>query len=98
MKIKKPKAKKIISFFKKLPRALAEKAFLVFLLLFFFGLIIGSIIFYKYNVLTKKVATQATKEQIKFNSQDYQEVLNIWQNQESLFNQADAKEYPNPFE
>ena len=97
MKIPKIKTKKIKGFFKKLPQVLAERAFLTFLFLFLIVLIIGGIVFYKYDVLAKKAEPQILEKPLQFQEKTYQSVLRVWQEKEKRFNEADFQEYPNPF-
>jgi len=97
IEIPKIKTKKIKEFFKKLPQVLAERAFLTFLFLFLIVLIIGGIVFYKYNVLAKKAEPQILEQPLQFQEKTYQSVLKIWQEKEKRFEAADFKEYLNPF-
>lgn len=97
MRLPKIKIKKIKEFLKRLPRTLGEKAFFVFLALLFLALIFGGIIFYQYKILVKRTEIQITEEPLKFQEKTYQEILKIWQEREKKFQEADLKEYPNPF-
>jgi len=97
MKIPKLKIEKIKDFFKKLPLALAEKAFLSFLGLFLLGSIFGGFIFYKYSVLANKAEPQTVETQLQFREKTYQEILKIWQEKEERTETAESKEYKNPF-
>jgi hypothetical protein len=89
--------KKIRLFFGKLPKILGENAFWTFLGLFIIALLIGGIIFYRYNILPKKVEVPSPEGILKFQEEDYQQVLQVWQAKELNFQEADLKEYPNPF-
>lgn len=84
-------------FLKRLPRTLAEKALLVFLGLLLIALIFGGIIFYQYNILVKKREVQIIEEPLQFREKTYQNILQIWQEREKKFQQAELKVYPNPF-
>ena len=98
--MKKPrtiKFKKIKIFLKKMPRRLAGKAFFTFLGLFLLSLIFGGLVFYNYSVVPKKKIMESTKTGLEFKSETYQEILQIWQNKEKQFKQADVRQYPNLF-
>ena len=97
IEIFKIETKKIKKFLKGLPRVLAERAFLTFLFLFLMVLIIGGIVFYKYNVLAKKAEPQILEQPFQFQEKTYQSVLKAWQEKEKRFKETDLKEYPNPF-
>jgi len=91
------KLKKIEVFLKKLPKALAERAFLTYLGLLVLALVLGSFIFYRYNILAKKTEVQISEKSLKFEEKTYDKVLKIWQEREERLKKADTKEYPNPF-
>jgi len=97
LKLKKIKFKKAIEFFKKLPRTLGERAFLTFLGLLLIALIFGGLVFYKYSILVEKAEPEISEIPLKFKEKTYQDVLKIWQEKEKRFEEADLKEYPNPF-
>lgn len=97
MKFPKIKIKKIKDFFKKLPQILGEKALFVFLGLLLLALILGGIIFYQYNILVKKAEVQIFEEPLQFREKTYQSILEIWREKEKKFNEADLKEYLDPF-
>lgn len=97
MKIPKFKIKEIKQFLKKLPRTLGEKRFLTFFGLLLVALIFSGLSFYKYGFLAEEEKLEVPEKPLKFNEKDYQEVLKIWQEKEKRFNEADLKEYPNPF-
>ena len=97
IKLKKIQLKKFVTFLKKLPRILGEKAFLTFLGLMVFSLIFGAFLFYKYSFLTKKSEPQIPESPLKFKEKAYEDVLKAWQEREERFNKAEFKEYPNPF-
>lgn len=98
IKLKKIQIKKIGGFLKKLPKILAERAFLTFLGLMILSLILGAFLFYKYSFLTKKIEPQITERPFKFKEKTYEDVLKIWQEREERFKKADLKECPNPFQ
>jgi len=97
MKIPKLKTKKIIDFFKKLPRTLGERSFLTFFILLIFALIFGAIVFYKYSFLVQKKEPEVSETPLKFQEKNYEAVLKIWQEKEKRFGEADSKIYPDPF-
>lgn len=96
-KLKKFKLKEITVFFQKLPLILGKNAFLTFLGLFVLALIFASFIFYINYILIKDIDFDVIQEEFKFDSQTYQEVLEIWQEKEQRFKETDSKIYPNPF-
>jgi O-antigen/teichoic acid export membrane protein len=97
MKIPKLKIKEITEFFKKLPRTLGERSFLTFFILLIIALIIGSLVFYKFSFLAEKQKPEVSGAPLKFQEKTYQAVLEIWQEKEKKFEEANLKEYPNPF-
>ena len=88
---------KIKDFFNRLPRFLAQKAFLAFLFLFFLGSVFGLIIFYKYIFLTEKAEIEILEAPLEFREKTYQTILKIWQEKEEKFREADFKQYPDLF-
>lgn len=96
-KLKAIKLKDVKAFLVKIPRALAKRAFWVFLGLFLLSSIVGFFVYYRYATLIKKVQPQTTEKRFKFKSKTYQETLTIWQEKEERFEQVSTKEYPNLF-
>ena len=100
MEIHKLKFKKITDSLKKLPRIFGEHAFLTFLGLLLFSLILSSFIFYEYSILAEKAPSKILvggEKPLKFKEKIYQEVLETWQEKEKRFKEIDLKEYQNPF-
>ncbi|NCO80161.1 hypothetical protein GW869_00010 [bacterium] len=97
MKIPKLKSKTIKESFKKLLRTLGERSLLTFFTLLIITLIIGSLVFYKYSFLAEKKEPEVSGAPLTFQEKNYEAVLKIWQEKEKRFNEADLKEYPNPF-
>ena len=98
MIIFKIKLKKIIPFLKKIPRILAENAFLTFLALLFISLAIGGVVFYQYSALTKPTILLTEEEKpLKFKEKIYQEILKIWEEKEKRYEASYYKEYSDPF-
>lgn len=93
MKFPKIKLNKIITFSRKVPRAIAERAFLYFLLLFLISLILGGLIFYQYNILTKRKEVMRAGNSLQFEEKAYEDVLKIWQEREKIFKEAGTKKY-----
>lgn len=89
--------KQIKAFIKKLPKKLAEKAFLTFLGLFVLSLIFGGYIFYKYSINPQVESIENGKIGLKFKSETYQKILQVWQNNEEEFEKTDIKQYFNLF-
>lgn len=97
MKIPKLKIKKIIGSLKKLSRIFGEHAFLTFLGLLFFSLILNSFIFYEYSILAEKEKPEVLEKPLKFEEKTYQAILKTWQEKEERFKEVDLKEYQDPF-
>lgn len=93
MRISKLELNKIKEVLIKLPRFLTKYAFLTFLGLFIIALLIGSFVFWKYNILVKKTVFQSTEKPLQFEEKTYQEVSKIWQERERKFKEANLKEY-----
>ena len=98
MKITRLKLKKIANFFEKLPKILAKSAFLCFLALLLFSLILGGFLFYKYSILIDREKPDVVIGVIKFNKELYQKVLEIQQTKERQFEETGLKEYPSLFQ
>lgn len=96
MKIKEriKKAKKPLS---KVPLIITRHAFWACLILFILSLAIGANLFYKYSILAQRAEPESLEQAVLFKGKTYQKVLKIWQEREKRFQEADFKEYPNPF-
>jgi hypothetical protein len=97
MKIPKLKFKKITAPLKKLPRIFGEHAFLTFLGLLLFSLILSSLVFYKYSILAEKTEPEVSEKPFKFKEKTYEAVLKTWQEKEKRFKEIDLKEYQSLF-
>ena len=97
LKLKKFKLKEVKVFFQKLPLILGKNAFLTFLGLFILALIFASFMFYINYILIRDMDFDIIQKEFKFDSQAYQEILEIWQEKEQRFKETDSKSYPNPF-
>ncbi|MFA4998578.1 MAG: hypothetical protein WC514_00945 [Candidatus Paceibacterota bacterium] len=95
-KFKKISLKNIKVSFHASPKALADKAFLIFLGLFFVALIIGALVFYKYNNLIKE-SPSISKGSLQFKEEAYRDILTIWQIKEERLRLIDLKKYSDPF-
>lgn len=97
MKIPKLKFKKTTDPLKKLSRIFGEHAFLTFLGLLLFSLILSSFIFYEYSISAEKVEPKVLEKPLKFEEKTYQAILKTWQEKEERFKEVDLKEYHDPF-
>lgn len=95
MKIK-SKINKIKEFLGKCPLILAKHFLLTSLSLFLLALIFGGFLFYKYVFLAQRAEPELS-DSFLLKKKTHQEVLEIWQEQEKRFSEADSKEYPDPF-
>lgn len=89
--------KKFKKFLEKLSLSIAQHAFLSCLFLFLLSLISGGFLFYKYSISAQEVKPEALDKSVLLKEEAYQEVLEVWQEQERISQEADFKEYPNPF-
>ncbi len=96
-KIGKKQFKKTGAFLKKLPRALGENAFLTSLIFFAIAMILGGIAFYKYSILAEKEEPKLSEMLLYFDEKNLQDVLKFWQDRQIKFQEADSKQYLNPF-
>lgn len=97
LKINNKKLKNIKKFFKKLPLIIAKHAFLVSLALFLLSLLLGVGLFYKYSILVQKTELGILEQAYVFEQDIYEQVLEVWQEHERISQQADIKEYLDPF-
>jgi len=97
MKIFKFQKRQIKEFFEGLPKKLALRAFLTFLILLLLFSILGGFIFYKYAFLAKKKEVEISEKPLQFKEKTYQTILEIWQEKEKNFQKIEQKEYKNPF-
>lgn len=93
----KERINKVKKFLGKLPLIITTHAFWACLILFILSLIIGVDLFYKYNILAQRAEPEGLEQTVLFKERTYQKVLEIWQEREKRFQEADFKEYPNPF-
>lgn len=97
--MKKIKLTKTKNFFKKIPRILAKKTFLVFLILLIFALILGGIVFYFYVISVEPFDNIEIGEEKSFliDRAAYQKIFNQWQIRDKIFSETDSREYTNIF-
>lgn len=76
---------------------MAKKSFFTSIALIFLALLVGGAVFYQYNFLPQKITPVLNDIVSKFQEKKYQEVLSVWQEMESRFNEAGLKQYPNIF-
>lgn len=67
------------------------------LILFLLSLVLGGILFYKYVIFVQKKEFEVPQKESLIKENIYKEILKNWQEQEKRFDEADFKEYPNPF-
>lgn len=94
MKIKFGRIKK---FLEKFLLSIVKHDFLTSLFLFLLSLVFGGILFYKYCILTKRAEPEALEQSFLIKKEVYQDVLKVWQENEKKIQEADFKEYPDPF-
>lgn len=85
---------------KKLPKSLAKRSFLFFIMLFLIIAFVGGFIFYYYQsgyFLSTGDELSAGKP-LKFDTERQQKVLEEWQKREESFNSAGSKTYSDPFQ
>jgi len=90
-------AKKINKFLSKAPEAIARHPFCACCLLFLLSILIGAILFYKYDFLAQKTPPLITGKKVLLNEEAYNNVLMIWGEQEERFEEVDFKTYSSPF-
>ena len=91
-KINSDKLKKNIA---SLPEVLGKKAFLIFFGLLIFSLAIGSAIFFKNDVLVKRMKIESVEKPIQFREESYWAILDILIKREEKFGTVDSKTYSN---
>ncbi len=97
VKLKLVKINKKLSTVKKLPRKLAEKSFLTFLILFLIVLSFTLILSYYYIFLAEISYKISQEEPLKLDREAQWRVLEEWQRRNQTFQAADFKEYPDIF-
>ena len=92
------KLMRIKKLLKELPTFLAVHAFLAFLTFFLLDLILSGIIFYKYNILLGKEGSGVFYTQSQFKENSLNNIMGILEERDKKFNEADSKQYLNPFQ
>lgn len=88
---------KSIIVLKKLPKILAERAFFVSLALISIALILGIIVFYKYSFLAEKKEPEIREQPLIIDEKALKELLEMQEARQKRLDQAELKEYNNPF-
>lgn len=89
--------KKLKNSAKNFPKALADKSFLSSIILIFLALVVGAILFYKYDVLVEKQEAQSSQTSLRIQQANYSFVMSEWQERQEKFDAADFKNWPDPF-
>lgn len=76
---------------------LARHPLLYSFFLFIISLAIGGVFFYKYLFLAENIKPLKASVAISLEEGAYQKILQTWQEQEKVFNEADTKTYIDPF-
>ena len=97
MRLKKIKISQLKEKVGKLPRILAEKAFLTFLGFLFFVLIFSALLYYKYIFLVERANPEILDKPLQFNESAFQEVSSKLQERAKNFQAAGSKNYPDLF-
>lgn len=97
IRIKKQDIKKISYFFGAISRQMADHFFRAVFIILLVNLIIGGILFYKYNFLIQNRIIEISPDILKFREDIYQKILVIWSEREKRFNESGSKIYLNPF-
>jgi len=93
-KIKFTRIKKIL---KKTLWILGKKAFLVFLVLLFFGIAFSVILFYQSSASAKKSQQGTLEKPLQLDEELLGKVLRIQEEREKIFNETEQKQYLDPF-
>jgi len=95
--IVKKRIDKIRKFLNKVPLAISMHAFWACLVLFILSSVIGANLFYKYSILAERAEPGSLEQVVFFKEKTCQQILKIWQERDKRFQEADLKEYPDPF-
>lgn len=96
-KIKKIEIEKTERFFRKIPLFIAKHVFQFSIFALFISLVIGAILFYKYSILDQRINLDDLPKTCLLEEETHQKVLDTWEKNEQIFNQADSKNYRNIF-
>lgn len=81
-----------------LPKILAERPFLTFLIFSFFAFFLGGFVFYKYSYLAEKKEPKIKEKPLEIEIKSYQEILNFWNLRSKKIEESALKRYINPFQ
>lgn len=82
---------------KNLAKKIAQKPLLTFLFLFFLSLFLSGLIYYQGIQSAEKKLKEKKEKAVEFDEKSYEEILKIWEEKERKFQNAESKEYLNPF-
>ena len=91
------KTDKIKKFLGKLVLIVARHFLLDCLVVFLLVVALGGFFYYKYNILIQRAELESLEEPFLLEKNNYQDVINFWQENEKKFKEADSREYINPF-
>ena len=91
------KLKQIEASCRAIPRVLAERSFLASLLFLLLALVLGGILYYRYDFLASKNEPQPNEVSLKLQREAYLSVLTEWQEGLTKFESADFKNWSDPF-
>ena len=80
-----------------LPKVLGEKAFLTFFGLLIFSLAIGGVVFFKNDILVKRMKIESVEKPIQFKEESYWSILDILIKREEKLEAVGSKTYSDPF-
>ena len=93
----KTKLNKIKKLLVKIPWLVARHAFFSCLVLFLLAVALGMLIFYKYSILSDSASFDNSELPYILDYKTYNNVLDSYKKENQKFEQADLKEYSNPF-
>ena len=96
-KIEKIEIEKTERFFRKALLFIVKHVFEFSLIALFLSLAIGVVVFYKYNILDQRIDLNNLPPIRLLEENSYQGILDVWEGNEQLFDQADSKNYRDMF-
>jgi len=90
-------AKKIINFFKSLPKKIALHFFWSFIVVFVLSLLVGLFVFYKCSNLERMSEGQYVKKNVRFQKNTYEKVVSYWKEMEENLANIELHQYKDPF-
>lgn len=97
LKIDAAKTKALGKRLKGLPLFIGERAFLSIIVVILIELVVGGLLFYKYSVLPGNVKIEVSENAVNFNKDDYERVVNFWEERSSRGRDTENKVYSDPF-